>query len=165
MQTNMIRLTLSDSWSQSTCTQTREKNKNTNKCWRYDISSLWLLKSDHKSTCTQTRERRTNVRTNVSKYWEFAQILKICINIEFLIQKPKKILNTHLPQAKILLWWIKPFMPKVGFWATQRKNPTKLWNYRQLKTLRNVVQKFDKILAKIYYKPTYRIPIKVLPWT
>ena len=28
---------------------------------------------------------------------------------------------THLPQAKILLWWIKPFMPKVGFWTIERK--------------------------------------------
>ena len=59
--------------------------------------------------------------------------MRICTNIEFSVQKPKKMLNTHcmqickkvqithLPQAKILLWWIKPFMPKVGFWAIERK--------------------------------------------
>ena len=35
-----------------------------------------------------------------------------------------------------------------GILNKQTKNPTKLWNYRQLKTLMNVVQEFDKILAK-----------------
>ena len=37
MQTNMTRFPLSDSWSQSTCTQTRERRINVDKYWRYNI--------------------------------------------------------------------------------------------------------------------------------
>ena len=53
-----------------------------------------------------------------------------------------------------------------GILNKQTKNPTKLRNYRQLKTLTDVVQKFDKILTKIsknILQPKYSIPIKVLP--
>ena len=109
-----------------------------------EMPSLWLLKSDisllvhrpergeqmyaqmyinmYKSTIfnTFTQYFYENIE-NLHKYWGFNT-------------KTEK--QRHIyPRQKILLWWIKPFMPKVGFWANIRKNPTKLRNYRQIKTL------------------------------
>ena len=60
-------------------------------------------------------------------------------------------MQIHIYPRNILLEEFKRFMPKVGFEQSNEK-PNKLRNYRQLKTLIDVVQKFDKILAKIYYK-------------
>ena len=84
----------------------------------------------------------------------------MCINIEntqylrFLVQKvqkPIKMLNTHLPRGKNFTLMNLTVYAQSGSLNKQTKNPTKLRNYRQLKTIIDVVQKFDKILAKIYY--------------
>ena len=103
----------------------------------------------------------------ISHKWAFYQLIND-------LNKPQKYINvnnikntntnTHLPQEKFYFDEFNHLCPKWDFEQTN-ENPTKLWNYRRLKTLIKVVQKFDKILAKIYHKPIYNIPIKVLPWT
>ena len=120
------------------------KNANTNKMTRFPLSDSW---SQINLLVHRPERGRTSVRTNAKKYWGFIQILKICINIEnlhkywILVQKPKKTLNTHLPQAKILLEELNRLCPKVDFEQTKEK-PNKIM---ELQTVKNTKERSTEI--------------------
>ena len=89
-----------------------------------NIPSLWLLKSD--VNLLVHRPERGEQKYNISRFSSTKTEKDVLIHNMYINMYESTIFNTFTP-GKILLWWIKPFMPKVGFWAIERKTQQ---NYR-----------------------------------